>query len=122
MTQEYNPIPISRVHPEFQDDSNLQEYNPISTKDALGIPSTSKEVPSTPVVDEYGRTIETPEPSLTEDDFLKAKYGDNFSDDHWFGGDSITDTWNTAILGKYNTNEGRKRKFKELLAFFSSKI
>ena len=113
MTQTITPIDVSELHPEFQNNANLQQVNPISVKDAFGIPSTSKEAPTTPVVDDYGRQVETPEPSLTEDDFLKAKYGDNFSDDHWFGGDSISDTWNTALLGKYNTNEGRKRKFQE---------
>lgn len=56
--------------------------------------------------------FETVEEPYSADVVLKSKYGDNFDDSKWFG-DGILDTWNMGVLGKFDTNEGRIRKFKE---------
>lgn len=46
------------------------------------------------------------------DAVLKWKYGDLYDDSQLFG--DILDTWNMGILGKYETNEGRIKRFKEM--------
>jgi hypothetical protein len=47
------------------------------------------------------------------DALLKYVYGGNYDDTSLFGGTDLSDNWNMQLLGYYETNDGRKEKFKD---------
>lgn len=107
------PIPQDAVFG-TGDPYSEQEITPASIEDAFGVKPTASGKDGFEVARGFAGDLGiSSQPKITDTDILKSKYGDNFDDSMWFGGDDIGDSWNMGVLGKYNTNEGRTRKFKE---------